>query len=46
MKKLTKFLLKKYSQMSGDQKIRLGISMSEMARRWQKDYWQIKILTS
>ena len=29
MKKLTSFILKKYSQMSGDKKIRLGMSLSE-----------------
>jgi len=32
MKKLTGLILKKYSQMSGDQKIRLGLSLSKMAR--------------
>jgi len=37
MKKLTKFLLKKYSQMSGDKKIRLGMKLSEAVRRVRKD---------
>jgi hypothetical protein len=36
MKKLTKFILKKYSQMSGDRKIRLGLSLSEMVRQVRK----------
>lgn len=32
MKKLTAFILKKYSKMSGDKKIQLGLSLSKMAR--------------
>lgn len=33
MKKLTDFILKKYQQMPGDKKIRLGLSLSEMVRK-------------
>lgn len=36
MKKLTRFILKKYSQMSGDKKIRLGMSLSKMVREVRK----------
>lgn len=32
MKKLTPFLLKEYAKMSGDKKIRLGLSLSKMVR--------------
>lgn len=40
MKKSTSFILmilKKYSQMSNDQKIRLGIDLSEIVRRVRED---------
>lgn len=36
MKKVTLFILKKYAQMSGDKKIRLGMSLSKMARDVRK----------
>jgi len=36
MKKFTRFIVEKYSQMSADQKIRLGMSLSEMVRKVRK----------
>lgn len=36
MKKLTNFILKKYSQMSGDKKVRLGMTLSELVREVRK----------
>lgn len=36
MQKLTNLILKKYAQMSGDQKIRLGLSLSKMVREVRK----------
>lgn len=32
MKKITRFILKKYSKMSGEKKIQLGMDLSQMAR--------------
>ena len=32
MKKLTAFILKEYGKMSGDKRIRLGLSLSNMVR--------------
>ncbi len=36
MKKLTKLILKKYAQMSGEKKIRLAMSLSQMVRDVRK----------
>lgn len=36
MKKITLFILKKYAQMSGEKKIRLGMSLSKMVRDVRK----------
>lgn len=36
MKRLTSLIIKKYQQMSGDQRIRLGLSLSEMVREVRK----------
>lgn len=36
MKKLTLFILKKYAKMSGEKKIRLGMSLSQMVRDVRK----------
>lgn len=36
MKNLAQFILKKYQQMPGDKKIRLGMSLSEMVREVRK----------
>lgn len=36
MKKLTRFILKQYAQMSGDKKIRLAMSLSKMVRDVRK----------
>lgn len=35
MKKVASFLIKKFSQMSGDKKIRLGMQLSETVRKFQ-----------
>lgn len=32
MKKITAFVLQRYSKMSGDKKVRLGLSLSKMVR--------------
>lgn len=37
MKKVLRFILKKYQQMPGSQKIRLGMSLSAMVRKVRKD---------
>lgn len=37
MKKTTSFLLKKYARMSGDEKIRLGLSLSQAVRNVRQD---------
>lgn len=34
---MTNLILKKYSKMSGDKKVRLGMSLSKMAREVRKD---------
>ena len=36
MKKVTLFLLKKYAKMSGEKKVRLGMSLSQMVRDVRK----------
>ncbi len=36
MEKLTQFILKKYAKMSGEKKVRLGMSLSQMARDVRK----------
>ncbi len=36
MNKLARFILKKYAQMSGEKKIRLGMSLSQMVRDVRK----------
>lgn len=36
MNKLTAFILKKYARMSGEKKIRLGLSLSQMVRDVRK----------
>jgi len=36
MKKQTLYILKKYSKMSGDQKMRLGFTLSAMVREVRK----------
>ncbi|MDO8498233.1 MAG: hypothetical protein Q7S44_00360 [bacterium] len=36
MKNLTRFILKKYQQMSGDKKIHLGMRLSKAAREVRK----------
>lgn len=37
MKKITSFLLKQYGKMSGDKKVRISLSLSQMVRRIRKD---------
>ncbi len=37
MKKATPLLLDKYSQMSGDKKVRLGLTLSHRVRRIRQD---------
>lgn len=36
MKKLTRFLLKKYAKMSGEKKVHLGMSLSQTVRDVRK----------
>ncbi len=36
MNKLTQFILKKYAKMSGEKKVRLGMSLSQMVRDVRK----------
>jgi hypothetical protein len=37
MKRLSKLVIKKYSQMPGEKKIRLGLSLSKMVRQIRKE---------
>jgi len=37
MKKVGSILLKRYSEMSGDKKVRLGLRLSEMVRQVRKE---------
>jgi len=37
MKKLAPFLIKKYSEMSGDKKVKISLSLSEMVRKIRKE---------
>jgi len=37
MKKVGSILLKRYSKMSGDKKVRLGLRLSEMVRQVRKE---------
>lgn len=37
MKKLTKFMLKRYAQIPGEQKIRLGMELSEIVREVRRN---------
>jgi len=37
MKKACPILLKRYSEMSGDKKVRLGLRLSEMVRQVRKE---------
>ena len=36
MKKIAKFLIKKYSEMTGDKKVRIALSLSDMVRKIRK----------
>ena len=37
MKKIAPFLIKKYSEMSGDKKVKIALSLSEMVRKIKKE---------
>ena len=37
MKKIASFLIKKYSEMSGDKKVKIALSLSEMVRKIKKE---------
>ena len=37
MKRVTRFLLKKYGEMSGDKKVRIALDLSDVVRKIRKD---------
>ena len=37
MKKMTPFLLKKYSEMSGEKKVKIALDLSEMVRNIRRE---------